>query len=259
MRFFKLKFEVPLYWQTTLVNKFGVSIYTKVLMSQMGLLWPSQTTSPNLVKQHISSWGAWKVASIFMFGYALPVKTVYNFCLSSVFRTVSINCFHVCFNSACDSKTWGPGCSYNCSPGCVQQDCDPVNGQCRQGCYPGLLGDFCDESQLQVLFIWLIYWDICILAFISHYNIFVRIYWIYYIVAFFFTCQFPLSLFQALVHTQKKFQSLFLTHTHVRGLQKTIQIKVHRRLEEYKPVWCKQTKDLMTRTETSGSLCCYMT
>ncbi|CAL1542903.1 unnamed protein product, partial [Lymnaea stagnalis] len=45
----------------------------------------------------------------------------------------------------CDFGKWGQNCSHSCDTKCLNNTCDPVRGQCNQGCVAGYKTPYCTE------------------------------------------------------------------------------------------------------------------
>ena len=55
----------------------------------------------------------------------------------------------VCFFIAC-IKSYGENCQYPCSPLCINQTCDPVNGTCLTACVGESYGGKCSAGIVDI-------------------------------------------------------------------------------------------------------------
>ena len=57
-----------------------------------------------------------------------------------------------CYFVAC-SKSYGENCQYPCSPLCINQTCDPLNGTCLTSCKEVSYGDKCIAGNFYTYFL----------------------------------------------------------------------------------------------------------
>ena len=55
------------------------------------------------------------------------------------------------FFTACEKSTYGDNCAKKCSIGCLNNECDNIQGTCSNGCKAGYIREKCNKRKIIIL------------------------------------------------------------------------------------------------------------